>query len=117
MLTTNIRNVTENKKRCWKTIKPFFTEKKTVKNFFTDKAKTSYNIILTENNQTVRKGKQIYQTFNKCFTNATKGLKLRQAEKFHLFENEERCSLTKVHHGEEKNYFLTQYLNMISKKQ
>ena len=45
-----------------------------MKPFFTDKTKTSDNIILTENNQTARKDKQICQIFNKCFANVTKGL-------------------------------------------
>ena len=35
----NVKDVTENKLRFWKTIKPFFT----------DKTKNSNNIILTEN--------------------------------------------------------------------
>lgn len=45
-----------------------------MKPFFTDKTKTSDNIILTENNQTARKDKQICQIFNKYFTNVTKSL-------------------------------------------
>ena len=61
--------VTENKK-FWKTIKPFFTEK----------SKTTDNIILSENNQTVREDKAIGQIFNTYFTNATKSLKLRQID-------------------------------------
>ena len=44
----NVNYVTENKK-FWKTIKPLFTEKK----------KTTNNIILTENNQTVMEDKAI----------------------------------------------------------
>ena len=43
-----MKDVTENKK-FWKTIKPFFTEKN----------KTTNNIILTENNQTVSEDKAI----------------------------------------------------------
>ena len=45
----NVNEVTENKK-FWKTIKPFFTIKKN---------KITNNIILTENNQTVREEKTI----------------------------------------------------------
>lgn len=45
-----------------------------MKPFFTDKTKTSDNIILTENNQTARKDKQICQILNKYFTNVTKSL-------------------------------------------
>ena len=62
----NVKDVTENKK-FWKTIKPFFRGKN----------KTTINIILSENNQTVREGKAICQIFNTYFTRATKGLKLR----------------------------------------
>ena len=38
----NINEITDNRK-CWKTVKPFFT----------DKCKTSSNIILTEKNETL----------------------------------------------------------------
>ena len=48
----NVKDVTENK-QFWKTIKPFFTEKNKITN----------NIILTENNQTVRHGEKICQIF------------------------------------------------------
>ena len=59
----NVKDVTENK-QFWKTIKPFFTEK----------SKTTDNIILIKNNQTVREEKKICQIFNTYFTNVTKGL-------------------------------------------
>ena len=62
-------DVTENKK-FWKSIKSLFTEKN----------KTTNSIILSENNQTVREGKAISQIFNTCFTNVTKGIKLRQID-------------------------------------
>ena len=80
----NVENVTENK-RFWKNIKPLFT----------DKTKISNNIILAENNQTVRKDKKGCQILDKYFTSVTKGLKLRQADKFQSFENEESCKLIK----------------------
>ena len=80
----NVRDVTENK-QFWKTIKPFFTEKN----------KTTNNIILTENNQTVREDKAICQIFNTYFTNVTKGLQLRQVDESQSFENEESCRLIK----------------------
>ena len=48
----NVNGVTGNKK-FWKTIKPFFREKN----------KTTNNIILTENNQTVKEDKAICQIF------------------------------------------------------
>ena len=67
----NVNDITENKK-FWKTIKPFFTEKNKVTN----------NIILSENNQTVREGKVICQIFNTYFTNFSKDLKLRQVDEF-----------------------------------
>ena len=57
----NVNEVAGNKK-FWKTIKPFFTEKN----------KTTNNIILTENNQTVREDKTICQIFNTYFTNLTR---------------------------------------------
>ena len=72
----NVNDVTENKK-LWKTIKHFFTEKN----------KTTNNIILSENNQTVREDKAICQIFNTYFTNVTKGLKLRQVDESQSFEN------------------------------
>ena len=50
----NVKDVTENK-QFWRTIKPFFTEK----------SKTTNNIILTGNNQTVREdrktGRQVFE--------------------------------------------------------
>ena len=85
-----VNDVTENKK-FWKTIKPFFTEKN----------KTTNNIILTENNQTVREDKAICQIFNTYFTNVTKGLKLRQVDESQSFENEESCRLIRKNHGSE----------------
>ena len=89
----NVNDVTENK-NVWKTIKPSFTEKN----------KTTNNIILTKNNQTVRKEKAICQIFNTYFKNVTKGLKLRQVDESQSFENEETCRLS-------------QYLDTISLKQ
>ena len=69
-----MKDVTENK-RFWKTIKSFFTEK----------TKTTNNIILTENYQTVREDKTICQSFNTYFTNITKGLKLWQVYEYQSF--------------------------------
>ena len=48
----------------------------TTRPFFTDKTKSSNNIILTENYQTVRENEKICKIFNTYFTNVTKGLKL-----------------------------------------
>ena len=90
----NVNDVTENKK-FWKTIKPFFTEKN----------KTTNNIILTENNQTVREDKAICQIFNTYFTNVTKGLKLRQVDESQSFENEESCRLIRENYGGESFSF------------
>ena len=53
----NVNDITENKK-FWKIIKLFFTEKN----------KTTNNIILSENNQSVRENKAICQIFNTYFT-------------------------------------------------
>ena len=83
----NVNDVTENKK-FWKTIKPFFTEKN----------KTTNNIILTENNQTVREDKAICQIFT-YFTHVTKGVKLRQVDESEPFENEECCRLIRKNYG------------------
>ena len=95
----NVKDVTENKK-FWKTIKPFFTEKN----------KTSNNIVLAENNQTLREGKTICQIFNTYLTNVTKGLKLRQVDESQSFGNEESCRLIRESYGGETFSF-----NSISK--
>ena len=89
-----MNDVTENKK-FWKTIKPFFTEKN----------KTTNNIILTENNQTVREDKAICQIFNTYFTNVTKGLKLRQVDESQFFEKEGSCRLIRENYGGESFSF------------
>ena len=89
-----MNDVTEIK-RFWKTIKPFFTEKN----------KTTNNIILTENNQTVREDKAICQIFNTYFTNVTKGLKLRQVDESQSIENEESCTLIMENYGGESFSF------------
>ena len=90
----NVNDVTENKK-FWKTIKSFFTEKN----------KTTNNIILSKNNQTVREDKAICQIFNTYFTNVTKGLKLRQVDESQSFENEESCRLIRENYGGESFSF------------
>ena len=77
-----MNDVTENK-RFWKTIKPFFIEKN----------KTTANIILTENNQTVREETAICQIFNTYFINVNKGLKLWQVDECQSIENEGSCRL------------------------
>ena len=78
----NVNDVTENK-NFRKTIKPSFTENNKITN----------NIILTKNNQTVRKENAICQIFNTYFTNVTKGLKFWQGDGSQSFENEETCRL------------------------
>ena len=62
-------------------------------------------MILTENNQTVRKDKAICQILNTYFTNLTKGLKLRQVDESQSFENAESCSLTRENYGGESFSF------------
>ena len=57
----NVKDVTENK-QFWRTVKPSCTEK----------SKTANNIILTENNPTVREDRKIYQIFNTYFTKSPK---------------------------------------------
>ena len=88
-------NEVTNNKKFWRTIKPLFT----------DKNKTTTNIILTENNQTVREDKAICQIFNTYFTNVTKGLKLRQVDESQSFENEESCRLIRENYGGESFSF------------
>ena len=78
----NVNDITKNKKS-WKTIKTIFAEK----------SKTTTNIILTENDQTVREEKAICQIFNTFFTNVTKDLKLRHVDESQSFKNEESCRL------------------------
>ena len=85
---SNVKDVTENK-QFWRTIKPFFTEK----------SKTTNNIILTENNQTVREDRKICQIFNTYFTNITKDLKLRQVDESQSFKNEESCRLIRENYS------------------
>ena len=89
-----MKYVTENK-QFWKTIKPFLTEK----------TKTTNNIILTENNQTVREDKTICQIFNTYFANTTKDLKSRQVDESQSFENEESCRLIRENYGGENFSF------------
>ena len=98
-----MKDVTENK-RFGKTIKSFFAEKN----------KTTSNMILTENSQTVREGKTICQNLNTYFTNVIKGLKLWQVDEYQSFENEESCRLkiTVL-----KVFLLSQYLKTILLKQ
>ena len=86
----NVNDIAENKK-FWKTIKPFFTAKN----------KTTTNIILTKNNQTVREDKAIYQILNTYFTNVTKSLKLWQVDKSQSFENEGNSKLIRENYGGE----------------
>ena len=86
-------DVTENE-NFWKTIKPFFTEKN----------KTTTNIILTENNQTVMEDKAICQIFT-YFANVTKDLKLQQVDESQSFENKESCRLIWENHGVESFSF------------
>ena len=90
----NVNDIAENKK-FWKTIKPFFTAKN----------KTTTNIILTKNNQTVREDKAIYQILNTYFTNVTKSLKLWQVDKSQSFENEGNSKLIRENYGGESFSF------------
>ena len=87
---------------------------KTIKSFFAEKNKTTNNIILTENNQTVKEDKTICQNFNTYFTNVTKGLKLWQVDEYQSFENEESCRLKTI---ALKVVFLSQHLKTILLKQ
>ena len=90
----NVNDITENKE-FWKTINLSFTEKN----------KTTTNIILTKNNQTIKEDKAICQIFNTYFSNVTKGLKLRQVDESQSFENEESCRLIRENYGGESFSF------------
>ena len=63
----------------------------------TDKTKSSNNIILTENYQTIREDEKICKVFNTYFTHVTKGINLREVDKAQSFENEGSCRLIKMH--------------------
>ena len=77
----NVKDVTEDN-RFWKTIKPFYIYE----------TKNSNNI-LNENYQTIREDEKICQIFYIYFTNVTKGLKFRKADKTQSIENEGSCGL------------------------
>ena len=64
----------------------------------------------------MREDKKIYQIFNRYFTNVTKGLRRRQADKFQFFENETNYRLIKKYYGDE-NFSFNQYLKIASKEQ
>ena len=66
-LNIHIKNITDNK-RFWTTVKPFFT----------NKSKTCNNIILNENDKTIKDGKEIRNKFNKHFANNIKKLNLKK---------------------------------------
>ena len=67
--------------------------------FLTEKAKTSNNIILTENSKSAKEDGKICRIFKTYFTDVTKGLNLRVVEKDQSFENEERTRSIKYHYG------------------
>ena len=86
--TLNINEMTDNRK-FWKTDKPFFT----------DKCKTTNNVTLTEENETLNDKKNISNTFNEYFTSITKGLNLRESARNINFENEESWKKIKENFG------------------
>ena len=94
--TLNISEITDNRK-FWKTVKPFLT----------DKCKTTNNIILTEEDETLNDNKKISNTFNEYFANITKGLNLRESTGNVDFENEESCIKIKENFGGETSSFET----------
>ena len=85
----------QSKKRHFNSLNVNEKFSKTIKPFFTEKNKTTTNISLTENNQTVREDKAISRIFNTNFTNVIKGLKLRQVDESQSSENEESCRFNK----------------------
>ena len=60
-----------------------------MKLFFTDKAKTCNNIILNENDKTIKDGKDITNKFNKYFASIIKALNLKKDTRT-TFETPER---------------------------
>ena len=103
----NINEIT-NSKNFWRTVKSFFSK---FFLFFFFKCKTSSNIILTEEIETLNENKKISNTFNEYFTNITKGLNLCESTGNINFENEESCKKIKENFGNETFSFET-----ISKK-
>ena len=79
----DIKNITDSK-RFWTAVKPFFT----------DKSKTYNNIILNENDKTIKDGKEIANKFNKYFANIIKKLNLKKDNGI-LFESQESCRMVK----------------------
>ena len=71
-----------DKRKFWKTVKPFFT----------NNCKTTNNIILTENNETLNDNKKT----NEYFTKITKGSNLCESTGNINFENEESCKKIKL---------------------
>ena len=83
----DIKNITDNK-RFWTTAKPFFT----------DKYKTCNNIILNENDETIKDSTEIANKLNKYFANIIKKLNLKENTGT-SFESQESCRMIKMELG------------------
>ena len=83
----DIKNITDNKR--------FWT---TAKNFYTDKYKTCNNIILNENDETIKDSTEIANKLNKYFANIIKKLNLKKNTGT-SFESQESCRMIKVELG------------------
>ena len=75
-----------------------------MKPFFTNKSKTCQNIILTENDKTIKDGKEIANKFNKYFANIIKKLNLKK-DNGTSFESQENCRMIKTKFGKENYSF------------
>ena len=75
-----------------------------MKSIFTDKSKTCNNIILNENNKTIKDGKEIANKFNKYLANIIKKLNLKKDIRT-LFESQESCRMIKMKFGNENFSF------------
>ena len=70
-----------------------------MKPFFTDESKTYNNIILNENDKTIKDGKEIANKFNKYFANVIKKLNLKKDTG--TSESKESCRMIKIKFGKE----------------
>ena len=75
----DVKNITDNK-RFWNAVKPFFK----------GKSKTCNNIILNENDEAIKDGKEIANKFNKYFENIIKNLNLKKGTVTSLESQENR---------------------------
>ena len=88
-----IKNITDNK-RLWTAVKLFFT----------DKSETCNNMILNENDKTIKHSKEIANKINNNFASIIKKLNLRK-DTGTSFESQENCKIIKTKFGKESFSF------------